>query len=888
LAKFERKADRWLIAGGVIILLLALGFLTFDDWMWGGARRSGDVIGNIASRSGDVRVKFDGDVKWQKASKGENLIYNDTIFAGAQSEADLKLGNSSLKVSENTLVVLRRQDSARFLNLNYGKLLGKIAKDDKILIDTGDGRHAVLSSSKGSEISLEKKNGKTEVRVVKGEAEIQTHDGVKQKLTPASAPVVAERSVAPPPPPPPPPRPAPPRAVAYSIRALKPKANDVFYSKDPLTANFEWTYDGKPAIDPKDRFQIEFSKTPGFESLLASRTVDGRLKEEFHVRNSFDVFYRVRGPKNELSQTEKLKFVRMLPPEIITPVKDSTYISSEQQPANVKVQFREIAGQPRYWMQVSSDQEFKTVLVNESKSEPENMQSLPAGVYFLRARSDFGSEHLSDWSAAVPFQVKERAPKIKPLAQKKVAPPIAFENSVTIQNKSYPSELYSASRTKVQEYLASNESFMGDYFGPLKGHSDDVVLDTMDGSKPAPTGFRWPASKIYPGQMTYRYQVLRKGKKPSRWSHQEKVNIVLEPPEQTSLAADLKKPAKDGRVAMKMKFTPLLFADKYQVQMAQKPDFSDVKNLTVKKPELGFYAKQNSVYYWRARALDEKGKPISEFSKPASLDAAPVIMQAKQKQQQKERQPASEANTIATSESAIHRTFEMQHGYWMWVGTGLNFTSYNQSIFGVGTFDSHDIEPAGAYLELGSGDGTWGWTVTYKNTPGNITVSNTTVNNPQFQWQTFTGEALYCPIKPGTLLGQPINFYLRAGIQYHEMPFATVNAAGTALNVATLDMLNASVGASAEWARHNWRYYWTMRYQYPLTSSGSGTDITPLFAFDGSVGTAYYLSDRWKLGLFWYGQWQQFNFQTSVGGTAASGWQNLFYSAMDLRLGYDF
>jgi len=73
-----------------------------------------------------------------------------------------------------------------------------------------------------------------------------------------------------------------------------------------------------------------------------------------------------------------------------------------------------------------------------------------------------------------------------------------------------------------------------------------------------------------------------------------------------------------------------------------------------------------------------------------------------------------------------------------------------------------------------------------------------------------------------------------------------------------------------------------------LSSSSTGTTASSTLAFDGSLGTAYYLNDHWKVGGFWYGQWQQFNFTTSLGGTTNTGSQMLFYSALDLRLGYDF
>ncbi len=81
-----------------------------------------------------------------------------------------------------------------------------------------------------------------------------------------------------------------------------------------------------------------------------------------------------------------------------------------------------------------------------------------------------------------------------------------------------------------------------------------------------------------------------------------------------------------------------------------------------------------------------------------------------------------------------------------------------------------------------------------------------------------------------------------------------------------------------------------MKYQYPLmvTFSEAGNTLTPKFAFDGSIGAAYYITPNVKTGLFWYGQWQQFQFTAARGSILNSGSENLFYSAMDFRLGYDF
>ena len=78
----QNRTDRILIAAALAILLIASGAFYFDGWMWGDRRGRGDKIGLLSNRVGDVRMKFEGDLKWQSAARGQDLIYNDSIFAG--------------------------------------------------------------------------------------------------------------------------------------------------------------------------------------------------------------------------------------------------------------------------------------------------------------------------------------------------------------------------------------------------------------------------------------------------------------------------------------------------------------------------------------------------------------------------------------------------------------------------------------------------------------------------------------------------------------------------------------------------------------------------------------------------------------------------------------
>lgn len=111
------------------------------------------------------------------------------------------------------------------------------------------------------------------------------------------------------------------------------------------------------------------------------------------------------------------------------------------------------------------------------------------------------------------------------------------------------------------------------------------------------------------------------------------------------------------------------------------------------------------------------------------------------------------------------------------------------------------------------------------------------------------------------------------------------------LNLKENKMNNASFGLLAEVQRRKWAFYWLTRYQFPFASTAEGSnqyEIKPTFAFDGSIGTSYNLSQRLRLGLFWYGQWHQYNFVYGDADVTNAGFQSLFYSSIDLRLGFDF
>jgi hypothetical protein len=72
------------------------------------------------------------------------------------------------------------------------------------------------------------------------------------------------------------------------------------------------------------------------------------------------------------------------------------------------------------------------------------------------------------------------------------------------------------------------------------------------------------------------------------------------------------------------------------------------------------------------------------------------------------------------------------------------------------------------------------------------------------------------------------------------------------------------------------------------STGGSGFTIKSKFGFDGSLGAVYYMAPKLRTGLFWFGQWHNYDFVYTGSNTQNVGAQTLFYSNLEFRLGTEF
>lgn len=835
--------------------------------MWGNRRTRGDVIGKIAARTGDVRLKYEDDLKWSKAGTGQDLAYNDAVYAGAGSQAELQVGDSTMTVTENTLVVLRRDQDVSFLNLNYGTLFGKIAKTDKVVIETGNGKPIELVGSQGAQIVVRRTEGKTQLDVTSGEAFV-TVDGRRQKVDKSTRLVFGDKSPA--------------ELLTTKLRATKPLKDQVIASENPMRIEFAWEWENGRKAGPGDRFTLEFSRDTSFKKIHITKNVQGSLTTDMSVSQSLSLWYRVKGPGNQVSQMERVNFVRLEKPLIIQPLAGARFEAPRGANGLVPLEFKR-PDNATVWYQVASDPEFKNILVNQNTPALKQVREMAIGQYFLRARSDFGSNRLTEWTQPQAFTVE---PKIEMLPLAKQTLP----SRVVIPNRAYPSELYTAEPGRVKNYLAGRGT-LRQFFPYKDGDLSELKVQMESGARElySQTDAGWPVDKLYPQRYSYKYQATKPGYLPSEWSATKKLEIVMEPPKPLGDTV-YGEPLEDGMREAQWNFTPILYARSYDVEVSPNPGFmepiefkTDTASARTQLPE--------GEFYWRARARDRQGRIISSFSKPYKMNAMPVKVPQYLAENKRERQPAATERTSTRAERITEKAWE-RSGWWAWLGTGQNYVDYRQSIPTRGTLQAHHLKGPSQYFEGGyTGDTGTGGVLSYKNTPGEFSIPGVPIYPNTFRWTTLSLEGLVKKTSPFSIGDTPIIYGMRAGVQQHTIPFLFLPAAADQLLLKNNQMNTASFGLLAEMQRARWTYYWLMRYQFPLTSKADGSsefNMNPVFAFDGSIGTSYNITQRMKLGLFWYGQWHQFNFVYGDGDVTNAGFQSLFYSNIDLRFGMDF
>lgn len=228
--------------------------------------------------------------------------------------------------------------------------------------------------------------------------------------------------------------------------------------------------------------------------------------------------------------------------------------------------------------------------------------------------------------------------------------------------------------------------------------------------------------------------------------------------------------------------------------------------------------------------------------------------------------------------------------FWIWGGLGVNYTSSVQSVEGYSNLEFGRIKSPSSMIRAGFyvSDHA-GLDLGFKTTPGEASSSESiTVTNGIYNWLTMSAEGLY----RWTSDSARSDWTLRAGVQQHQMPFL-IGEGVDSVSIVDTSLTNLSLGFEyRKQLKKKMRLEWLMRYQHPISASNTGVNsfrVTPKLHFDGSVGTAYQIGENTYVGIYWYGQYHDFDFKYLTDSSLeVSGRQSLFFTNFDLRLGMEF
>lgn len=252
--------------------------------------------------------------------------------------------------------------------------------------------------------------------------------------------------------------------------------------------------------------------------------------------------------------------------------------------------------------------------------------------------------------------------------------------------------------------------------------------------------------------------------------------------------------------------------------------------------------------------------------------------------------PAVKTSATESQDAEIKKpkVVEGYRGY-VALGSGFTFLSFTQN--GSETKNLEYSSLMGPSLSL-RGGAEWingyGVDASYAVYPGQLKSSANAIANSRFNWTAQSLEATYRIDKEET----NSNYHFRTGVQHHDLPYVQLPTVSTA-DMRKHDVYMATLGADYTLKlSEKWRSQIILRYQVPFLQSKSADEIQfqSQFAFDGSVGAAYQVSEKFNVGLFWYGQWQEFAYTMISEATSQkdTGKNKFFFSNLEFRVVYDF
>lgn len=605
--------DRVLIAGAVLTFSAAVFFLLGDDYFSNnGNTKDLKPVGSVKESQNDVRRRVNNGLTWMPVGKKDQIYEGDSIFTGEKSGADIALDNGgSLNVDPNSLIVVKTSDNEVQIDLKYGSLVGQIASDKKIIItDNGKTVQEISGGKPGKRsqlrITKSKQSKEASIQVLSGEV------GIKQ----AGQSAVKKIKSAP-------------------IQLLAPETAAVFWNADTEGTSFKWTSEAKDT-----RFVIEFSTDESFTKIVTKKETSAQEVSLIDLQKTPGLYqWRVRqisaDPKSSVvSPSRSVSIFPNIAPQLIEPRAEQTFVLPVQRGDQaVALSWSDKAGSLDYQVQVSLDVDFKNPVLDQKVALlTTTTKPLLPGTYYWHVQGLHPKRQKSPWSATRRFRIQE-IPKL--------TAPELVKNSINYQ---LPKALVEVNKTNLEKEKTGvapadmplmtwkpvdqanlYQLEVADNEGLNAAVTEEILAPT--------TSFRF--AKVKPGPLYWRVRTVNKNNVPGAFNSHVRWTVELPPPtilNEPTITQDFTDKAEfdKAQAKIKLEWTPWVFAAAYEIQFSDDMTFNKLKTGRLKESFKDLTFTRPASYYWRVRALNNSGTPISPFSEMQHLEyiknlAEPVL-----------------------------------------------------------------------------------------------------------------------------------------------------------------------------------------------------------------------------------------------------------------------
>jgi hypothetical protein len=559
--------------------------MLFNDSWFNSIDDSGlTPIGVVKDSSRDVRRKVDSGLSWGAVSSDSRIYEGDSIFTGEGSTTEIMLdGGGSLKIYEKSLIVVKSRNGKLELDLQYGNVIGDVKSQKVVILNNGERTELDQSSEP---INIKKDENQLTQKVSINSSGQQAGEGPKLSILPTS-----------------------------------PAAEARVWKKESEAVRFAW----KTKKELHD-LKVEFASDSAFENKLGAYDAQSdELSLASLPQNDGYLFWRVRDADGKNFSVPRKFFVYAdLAPTPATPENEREFVMDDKEDdAPVNFSWDDESGSKEWQVQIAKDDKF-TALVEEAKITKRRLKSkpLPPGKYYWRVTGLHPARKNPPWSDSWSFQLINFRKLMPPLIENKYA---SYEIPAQL--------LYRAASNGNKGPIALDEDQAPQLRWKQAPNVKSYVLEVASdkefkkSTKVKMNKTAFVLDKVAPKTIHWRVRSVDNTGKMSEPSEAGEMVIGVPAPRLQPLAPVVQK-FKDKKLSDKakaqaeLKWTPSPFAAAYEIEAAKDPSFKTSKKM-VQKDQSSTKAitiPTTGSFYFRVRALDAKGAPVSSYSTAQKFD----------------------------------------------------------------------------------------------------------------------------------------------------------------------------------------------------------------------------------------------------------------------------